>query len=199
VVLAQYIDADPRRLVFQRDRGGKPRLADDGSLFFNLSHSEDVVAVAVTRIGEVGIDVEARRTIPDVLAIARALMTGAELASLERLGEPARSHAFLEWWTQREAVAKAIGVGIVDLKHLDAPAGLELRRIEPGDDCVAAIAFFPRTPVRTVVHVTSLGAAASSHFDADIRRSSFPEHPACAAGDQRCDVREDDRPFGAAR
>ncbi len=139
-LLARYLDADPRALTFERGRGGKPRLAGDHTLFFNLSHSEDVVAVAVTRVGEIGIDVEVERDIPDARAIAGTLMSEADLASFERRHPTARSRAFLEWWTRREAAAKATGVGIADLGRSASSVGVVARQLETRAGCVAAIA-----------------------------------------------------------
>ncbi len=138
--LASYLDADPRALGFAYGSRGKPYLSDDRSLFFNLSHSGDVVAIAVTRVGEVGIDVEIDRDVPNAGAIARELMSGEELAWLEAHHAAARSRAFLEWWTRREAAAKATGEGIAELGRSDSSLELLTRRLETQADYVAAVA-----------------------------------------------------------
>lgn len=144
VLLASYLDVEPKRLTLERRSGGKPFLADDRSLFFNLSHSGDVVAVAITRVGEVGIDIEVERDVPNALSIARALMPAPELASFELLSGVERSRVLLEWWTRREAVGKASGVGIVDLALSDTCAGWAFdqmsAQLTTWDDCIAAIA-----------------------------------------------------------
>ena len=64
-----YLEAEPRSLVFGAGADGKPRL--DGShlrsgLTFNLSHSGRHILLAFARDVEVGVDVEALTTIPDL-------------------------------------------------------------------------------------------------------------------------------------
>src|SRR5262245_651264 len=57
-VLAQYLSAQPQELRFTYNDYGKPSLADEQSLQFNMSHSHEVALVAVVRDAAVGVDVE---------------------------------------------------------------------------------------------------------------------------------------------
>lgn len=91
--------------------GGKPRLAGDGlppRLDFNLSHADGMVACALGVGVEVGVDVERLdRAGSDLVADLAA----ARLAPEERAG--LRDAAgFLRLWTLKEAVAKAVGLGL---------------------------------------------------------------------------------------
>lgn len=180
VLLASYIDAEPQDLTIERRSGGKPFLVDDRSLFFSLSHSEDVVAVGITRVGEVGIDIEVERNVPNALSVARALMPAPEFASFELLSGPMRSRALLEWWTRREAVAKASGVGIADLALSDTCAGwafdLLSAPLTTWEDCIAAVAL--TSPLRRLrvetIRVTSPAECEST--------PPCPEHERAAEG-----------------
>ena len=60
LVLAHYLDEDPRRLRFERGTHGKPRLAcrTAGDYEINLSHSGGRALIAVARAREVGVDIE---------------------------------------------------------------------------------------------------------------------------------------------
>jgi phosphopantetheinyl transferase len=98
-LLGSYLDADPRELRFALGAHGKPRLrsepretrGDGGSgpgedLRFNLSHSGELMFLAVTAGREVGVDVERAR---------------------ER-----HSADFLRAWTRHEATVKCLGTGL---------------------------------------------------------------------------------------
>ena len=100
------IDADAIRFV--EDENGKPRLAGDTRppLFFNLSHSHELAAVAVSASFEVGLDIEMLR--PADLAGVVSMFSQGEQAALRSL--PA-SYAF-DVWTRKEAYMKAIGLGL---------------------------------------------------------------------------------------
>ena len=47
-VLGALLGIEPSALRFVEDAGGKPRLAGSAAVFFNLSHSHDLAAVAVS-------------------------------------------------------------------------------------------------------------------------------------------------------
>ena len=111
-------------LQLTRDALGRPRLAapDDRSIDFNLAHSDGLVAVAISRAGRVGVDVEcsgrdrtplgalyADATLHELRAFG---LRDDEIAQIAALPEPRREAHFLDWWTLREAVAKADGRGL---------------------------------------------------------------------------------------
>lgn len=90
--------------------GGKPYLAGKENLFFNLSHSENMV-MCVVADKEVGCDVE-RRTEFD-RALASYVMTKQELQQLYGLdSEAEQQEMFFRLWTLKESYMKATGFGI---------------------------------------------------------------------------------------
>jgi 4'-phosphopantetheinyl transferase len=110
-VLAGYVGAAAGELRIKRGPGGKPFLPDAAELAFNLSHSGDLVAVAVTRRPGVGIDIErlGRRVRPHLI---RGALAPAERELVEGVPAERREEAFLRHWTAKEAYAKALGPGI---------------------------------------------------------------------------------------
>ncbi|MER7234262.1 4'-phosphopantetheinyl transferase superfamily protein [Streptomyces olivaceus] len=83
-------------------------------LDFNLSHTEGIIALAVTRHGRVGIDVERPSRIagsdPDVVG---TVFADEERQGLRALGEGRlRERAATRLWTLKEAYVKARGTGI---------------------------------------------------------------------------------------
>lgn len=87
---------------------GKPYLTDGP--FFSISHCKTAVAVAVDSEREIGIDIESIRHADE--ALIRHTMNEEEQALIHNAKEPDRM--FTRLWTQKEAVLKARGTGLVD-------------------------------------------------------------------------------------
>jgi 4'-phosphopantetheinyl transferase len=111
-LLADYTGIAPARLEFEEGPFGKPALRNGGRCSFNLSHSEDAAVVLIADEGEIGVDVEMLRVMPDALALAERNFSTSENASLRDMVSSARDQAFLTGWTRKEACLKAIGSGL---------------------------------------------------------------------------------------
>lgn len=96
-----YPECEPRRLS---EKGLPP-------LRFSLSHTQGLVACAVTR-SAVGVDVEHTDREADLTAIAEASFSPPERADLGRLAGSAWRQRFFDLWTLREAFVKAQGMGL---------------------------------------------------------------------------------------
>src|SRR5262245_2922989 len=110
-LLGRYLDAPATGLHFTHLAQGKPALPG-GELHFNVSHSHGLALIAVTREGEVGVDVEHLRAQPTHLDLATRYFTPAEAAALRRLPAAASEEAFFHVWTRKEAFLKALGLGL---------------------------------------------------------------------------------------
>jgi len=128
-VLARYTGIAPAELVFVKRGDGKPTVALPercGAIGYNLSHTAGKVACVLGRDMECGIDVEMRRPLEDMLALAATVFSQAEVTELSGLaGCDAREQAdrFFTLWTLKEAYAKATGLGLVaDLAHVSFSA-----------------------------------------------------------------------------
>ena len=141
-LLAAYLGIDAQRLSLVDDPYGRPALAPlhDQSLGFNWSHSGAHALIAVGRRITPGIDIEQRRSRPRALEIARRFFSVEEAAALAALPADQRSAAFLDVWTAKEAVLKALGRGLAFGLHrlsiARSDSGLLLRQLE--DDDVSA-------------------------------------------------------------
>ncbi len=112
-ILSAYLDVSPLHLKFMHGPQGKPALAGQFSwLHFNVSHSHDVALIAVTRRGEVGVDIERIRPFANDLGMAERFFSPRETALLRALTGPARCEAFFHAWTRKEAFLKASGQGL---------------------------------------------------------------------------------------
>ncbi|MGA8115997.1 MAG: 4'-phosphopantetheinyl transferase superfamily protein [Actinocatenispora sp.] len=90
--------------------GGQPYV-DVSGLSVSVSHTADLVAVAVSRLGPVGVDVEQVRAMPAV-DLGRRWYAEVEADWLRELPAEARTVAFLRLWTGKEAVGKLYGRGL---------------------------------------------------------------------------------------
>ena len=114
-VLAYYLSIDPQHIVFKYNPFGKPSLwqaVAEPEICFNMAHSEDMVAVAVTCLEAVGVDIEFIRELQD----ARQIVTGNFSPEEQRylIGSPDQEFKdrFFTCWTLKEAFIKAIGMGL---------------------------------------------------------------------------------------
>ena len=113
--LSKYAAVDPDAWIFQAGPYGRPDIAGPGGappLRFSLSHTAGLVALAVTSRSDVGIDVEGFRARASGLDIARHFFASSEAGDLEALPPERQGHAFLEYWTLKEAYIKATGMGL---------------------------------------------------------------------------------------
>lgn len=88
---------------------GKPYLADNPDVFFNLSHSGNRVMCAVSN-GEVGCDVQ--KVTPYNRKLASRYFCPEEFGYLEAAPEEARDVLFARFWTLKESFIKNIGRGL---------------------------------------------------------------------------------------
>lgn len=121
-LLGRYLDRAPENLTFDYGSHGKPALAvksashggQDGQreIDFNLAHSEGLALYAFTCSGEVGVDLEYMRDVPDWRQVAESFFSRRELARLHARPREIQRKEFFRGWTRQEAVLKAMGAGI---------------------------------------------------------------------------------------
>jgi 4'-phosphopantetheinyl transferase len=111
-VLARYLDTSPANLSFDYGAHGKPALSEAGDLRFNLSHSQDLALLAVSKKRDLGIDVECMKESTAGPEIAERFFSAAEIAELRSLPRDQQRAAFFAGWTRKEAYIKAIGSGM---------------------------------------------------------------------------------------
>lgn len=112
--LSEFADISPAAWRFRKNRSGRPEIENPLSLplRFSLSHTRDLIACAVSRALEVGIDVEAVEDSNDVAALAERAFAPKELLVLNALPSGQRIDQFYAIWTLKEAYAKARGLGL---------------------------------------------------------------------------------------
>lgn len=129
LLLGGYIGCPGRDLRLVRSAAGKPGLEGDRGLAFSLSHAGAWLAIAIGRGVDPGIDIEPVGRTIRARALARRWFPDDEADVVEADAHP--TAAFLQRWTAREAMIKAIGgtiaASLAEL-HLDpADANRPLR------------------------------------------------------------------------
>jgi 4'-phosphopantetheinyl transferase len=104
----------PASLQFAYTAHGKPELAGEhaGKLQFNLSHTDAMLVLAVSRRHAVGVDVEAVTRKVELLALAKRYFAAHEYDELAELDDAAQRERFFALWTLKEAWLKARGLGL---------------------------------------------------------------------------------------
>ncbi len=112
-ILAAYHKTAPEALEYSFNKYGKPYLTkNNAAIWFNLAHSADMALVAVTRIGEIGVDVEQLREVSQAWNIADKYFHPQEKTVLQTSDKAVFPSLFLSMWTKKEACIKAVGKGL---------------------------------------------------------------------------------------
>ena len=166
LALSDWAPVSPEDWRFGAAPGGKPHIVQPAGggkpLSFNLSHTSRLVAVAVTRAGEVGLDVETMADDRLDPAVAADQFSPAEVEWLAGQPAAARGEAFAGLWTLKEAVLKAEGGGLgqslaaftvtLDPPTVSGrPGPWLLRRFRPIPDHLGALALRRSDDGRVVV------------------------------------------------
>ncbi|MBC2768957.1 4'-phosphopantetheinyl transferase family protein [Pusillimonas minor] len=98
---------------YDADRYGKPYLVSPRKdIHFNLSHTTGYVAVALSRRGPVGVDVESDARAEALRDMDAAWLSPQEIAALAALPPKDQDTQRVAWWVAKEALIKAVGLGL---------------------------------------------------------------------------------------
>ncbi|MEX0963469.1 MAG: 4'-phosphopantetheinyl transferase superfamily protein [Pseudohongiellaceae bacterium] len=120
--LSSYNNAiAPAHWTFTQNEYGKPAICaaqNSEPLYFNLSHSGQRAVLAVSRLEDIGIDIEFAKKARRVEAIAQRFFSATEVAQMLTLPKALQLDRFYELWTLKEAYIKACGMGLaIPLQH----------------------------------------------------------------------------------
>ncbi|SDB82176.1 4'-phosphopantetheinyl transferase [Paraburkholderia lycopersici] len=113
-LLSRYLALSPQAVALGYGQEGKPFCLSQPSgwtICFNLSHSENKAALAISNGFEVGIDVERVRPIEENLPLE--VFSTRERAQFGALPDAERQPVFFETWARKEACLKALGTGFI--------------------------------------------------------------------------------------
>ncbi len=105
----------PDAWQFAKELHGKPRVsapAGAPQMYFNLSHTNGLVACVVADTPLIGVDVEEIKSIDDFLQVAQRHFAPQEVYALQRAPPAEQCHIFFRLWTLKESYLKARGLGL---------------------------------------------------------------------------------------
>lgn len=127
--IIKSIQNSPKVIQIQKNKYGKPYLAENNNLYFNISHSEKIVVCAISNT-EIGIDIEKIREFP--VEIRENIYTDNENKYID-ISKDANKAGF-KIWTVKESYLKYKGIGIL---HIDKMFEVvkDDKLVDKYDDC----------------------------------------------------------------
>jgi 4'-phosphopantetheinyl transferase len=110
LLLSRYTAVPPDKIAFRYEPQGKPALVDAG-WHFNVSHSRDLAAIAISHDAPVGIDLELIDPVFPRGDVAPEFLAPDEFTALAALPPDTQLASFFQLWTLKEALLKALGSG----------------------------------------------------------------------------------------
>lgn len=124
-LIMKYTGISAKDLSYANGPQGKPTLQDNmnmSGLRFNISRSGGYGLFAFAQDREVGIDIEQIREVPEMDQIISTYFSSAERDSFASLTSQEKKQAFFKQWTRKEALAKALGLGLsMPMRGVDIP------------------------------------------------------------------------------
>ena len=169
-ILSFYHERAPLDWQFREGVRGKPEALDCGDLRFNLSHTNGLLALALVRGAEIGVDVELIE--PRDAAVAERFFAPEEVEAVRAAPPRLRDRLFARFWTLKESYIKAHGDGLsIPLASfrflLEEPVRIAFRdggdpaewwfthREPPGGEHALAVAVHTRGPMRAEIRYLS--------------------------------------------
>jgi 4'-phosphopantetheinyl transferase len=124
--LDHYLQQTPEPIEFAYTDRGRPILPHDETIQFSISHTHDLVAIALTAHARVGIDLEYMQPNLEPLELAERIFSEKDLRTFQALPQHEAPAAFFRAWTRKEAYLKARGEGIAEgLRLISVSLGRE--------------------------------------------------------------------------
>jgi 4'-phosphopantetheinyl transferase len=113
LILAAYLKQSCDKINIAKTVHGKPYLPDYPEIQFNISHSGNLLLVAISPIGSVGIDIEQLKPrLRDFSGLVAKCFAPSEITYWNALPESEKAAEFYQFWTRKEAFVKAVGRGL---------------------------------------------------------------------------------------
>jgi 4'-phosphopantetheinyl transferase len=110
-ILGGYAKQPPAALEFSYGDYGKPDLVSN-ALNFNLSHTQQRLAIAASPSFSLGMDLEYHKPLSRFEALCQRCLTPAEQQGISTLDLVQAQRLFFHYWTCKEAYLKGVGVGL---------------------------------------------------------------------------------------
>jgi len=110
LILSHRTNEQAQKIQILTTKYGKPYLKNQ-NLFFNVSHTENMLVFALSTQYEVGIDIEYKNTDIQAQNMPKQCFHPQEWVYFQPLFHEEKQVFFLNMWTKKEAASKAAGLG----------------------------------------------------------------------------------------
>ena len=113
-LLGGYLEVPADRVEIETNKYGKPEISSchAKSIFFNLAHTDEFVLYGFSSSNRLGVDIENILPGPILPNEIRRVLSKNEIEAWEKLPESEQGASFFQTWVRKEAVLKALGVGL---------------------------------------------------------------------------------------
>jgi 4'-phosphopantetheinyl transferase len=160
-ILSLYLKLHAKQIKFKYSEFGKPSIdpfINHQRIEFNLSHSQNIMLLALSQVQPVGIDIEEIKSISSSEQIINSYFSFIDKNAYQQLSLHKKLFAFHTLWTRKEAHAKALGTGFSKTPQMDFSTFSEPNRFReencwfstfhPQEGYIASIVVnSPKTPI----------------------------------------------------
>ena len=115
IMLSNFSDVAPADWHFETTEHGKPEISkkiNHEKLRFNISHTNSMVACAITKKHDIGVDLECQSRFNNINKIAKKYFSSSEYDYFKNSSPTEQHKVFFSLWTLKESYLKAIGKGL---------------------------------------------------------------------------------------
>ncbi|MBC2581433.1 4'-phosphopantetheinyl transferase superfamily protein [Clostridium sp. DJ247] len=114
IILSSFLNMKPNEIKYDYNVNGKPFIShsDYKDFSFNISHSEEYLFVGIAKNQDIGVDIEKINLKRKHSLIAGSIFSPKEMALFNSYNELNKVRSFYKAWVQKEAISKALGLGI---------------------------------------------------------------------------------------
>lgn len=114
--LASFLGCDPKEIIFGLKAKKKPYLKlpqlKESPIYFNISHSEDYVAIVFSSVEASGVDIQYHSPSVQIKTVAKRYLCQLEKKHFDNLKNDKKQAWFFRFWVIKEAISKAMGLGL---------------------------------------------------------------------------------------
>lgn len=113
-ILSHHTNMSVHEIEFIFGEYGKPYIKNNSQhIQFNMSHSKDMLCIVVTKDKEIGVDIEFKNSDLDIEELQHLVLSVREKVYMDTLSsQTAKQNLFYHIWTLKEAIIKAMGIGL---------------------------------------------------------------------------------------
>ncbi|WP_432401846.1 4'-phosphopantetheinyl transferase family protein [Wukongibacter sp. M2B1] len=114
ILISSFLKMTPDELKYDYSIYGKPFISNSSckNHSFNVSHSKEYLFIGIAKNKEIGVDIEKINSVFNYSLLVESVFSKEEKALFNNYDELNKLYSFYKAWIQKEAISKALGLGI---------------------------------------------------------------------------------------